>query len=292
MASSRDRRPGFSRRAQYSLFLSYVLAIAGAVIGVVLLVLSQFNPPAFAAARSAIATVTTPVSSGVSAVAGWIAAVPETIGTYWRVHGENEALRAEVKRTHEAMLQARIIVRDNRRLRGLLKLREAEPATVATARIVSSTASSTRRFGVLNAGRWQGVRPGMPVRGPDGLIGRVVETGPATARVLLVTDAESVIPVRRIGDGMPALAAGRGDGTVDIRSVYTSDAKLKAGDRFVTSGTGGIFTPGVLVAQVTASGSDSAPAQPSARPDTLDFALVSEPFLPPPPPPPTTPPAR
>lgn len=287
MPARRDRRPGFSRRAQYSLFASYVLAIAGAVIGIVLLVASRFDPPAFAAVRSAAAEVTAPVSSASSAVIGWFAAIPENIGTYFRVHGENADLRAEVARDRALVLQARTIVRDNRRLRGLLKLREADSQPLVTARIVSSTASSTRRFGVLNAGRWQGVLPGQPVRGPDGLIGRVVETGPNTARVLLITDPESVIPVRRLSDGMPALAAGRGDGMVDIRSVQTANAKLRPGDRFVTSGTGGIFAPGVLVARVVAAGSDNAPAEPYARPDTLDFALVSRAFLPPPPPTPS-----
>jgi rod shape-determining protein MreC len=289
MAPSRDRRPGFSRRAQYSLFVSYVLAIAGAVVGAVLLVLSTFNPAAFSALRSTVTEVTAPVSSGVSAVVRGIASIPETIGTYFRVHGENAELRAEAKRTHDAVVQARIIVRDNRRLRGLLKLREADAGTVATARIVSSSASSTRRFGVLNAGRWQGVEPGQPVRGPDGLIGRIIEAGPNTARVLLLTDPESVVPVKRIRDGMPALAAGRGDGLIDIRSVYTADAKLRPGDRFITSGTGGIFAPGVLVAEVRATGSDSAPAQPFAHADTFDFAIVSRAFLPPMPPRPVTP---
>lgn len=284
MAASRDRRPGFSRRAQYSLFLSYILAVAGATVGLVLLVLSQFNPPAFAALRSAATEVTAPVSSGASAVFRAVAAVPQTISTYFRVHDENAALRAEVARTHDALVQARIIVRDNRRLRGLLQLRDVTPKVVTAARIVSSSATSTRRFGVLNAGRWQGVRPGMPVRGPDGLIGRVVETGPNTARVLLASDPESVIPVRRIGDGMPALAAGRGDGLMDIRSVGTTNAHLEPGDRFVTSGVGGLYAPGVLVGRVLKRGADNAPAVPFAHPDTFDFVLVSEPFLPPPPP--------
>ncbi|WP_333473784.1 rod shape-determining protein MreC [Sphingomonas radiodurans] len=264
--------------------MSYILAIAGAVIGVVLLVLSQFNPPAFAAFRSATTELTSPFSSGASAVLRGLAAVPQTVSTYFRVHGENAELRDERARTRAALLQAQVIVRDNRRLRGLLKLRDVTPDVVTTARIVSSSGSSTRRFGVLNAGRWQGVRPGMPVRGPDGLIGRVIETGPNSARVLLAIDPQSVIPVRRIHDGLPALAAGRGDGLLDIRSVGTANARLRPGDRFVTSGTGGIFTPGVLVARVTGSGSDSAPAEPFGHPDTFDFAIVSAPFLPPPPP--------
>lgn len=284
MAPPRDRRPGFSRRAQYTLFMSYILAVAGALVGAVLLVLSQFNPPAFAALRSAATEVTAPASTAGAAVVRGIASVPETIATYFRVHNENAALRAEVARTREALTQARIIVRDNRRLRGLLQLREATPDTVATARIVSSSASSTRRFGILNAGRWQGVRPGMPVRGPDGLIGRIVEAGPNSARVLLTIDAESVIPVQRIGDGLAALAAGRGDGLLDIRSVGTTNARLKPGDRFITSGIGGLYTPGVLVAHVLKPGADSAPAKPFAEANTFDFAIVSAPFLPPPPP--------
>lgn len=284
MAASQDRRPGFSRRAQYSLFLSYILAVAGALVGVVLLVLSQFNPPAFAALRSTATEMTAPVSSGLSAVVRTAAAVPQTVSTYFRVHSENAALRAEVARTHDALLQARIIVQDNRRLRGLLKLRDVTDNAVVTARIVSSSATSTRRFGILNAGRWQGVRPGMPARGPDGLIGRVVETGPNTARILLTSDPESVVPVRRIGDGLPALAAGRGDGLIDIRSVGTTNARLQPGDRFVTSGTGGLYRPGVLVARVLKPGSDSALAAPFAHPDTFDFVIVSAPFLPPPPP--------
>ncbi|WP_334655734.1 rod shape-determining protein MreC [Sphingomonas panaciterrae] len=264
--------------------MSYILAVAGALVGAVLLILSQFNPPAFAALRSAATEVTAPASTAGAAVVRGIAFVPETIATYFRVHNENAALRAEVARTREALTQARIIVRDNRRLRGLLQLREATPDTVATARIVSSSASSTRRFGILNAGRWQGVRPGMPVRGPDGLIGRIVEAGPNSARVLLTIDAESVIPVQRIGDGLPALAAGRGDGLLDIRSVGTTNARLKPGDRFITSGIGGLYTPGVLVAHVLKPGADSAPAKPFAEANTFDFAIVSAPFLPPPPP--------
>lgn len=285
MAPSPDRRPGFSRRAQYGLFLSYILAIAGAVVGVVLLALSNFNPPLFAAVRSTATELTTPVSTVLAAGVRGIVAVPTTIGSYFRVHGENAALRGEIARQRALVMQARTIVRDNRRLRGLLRLRDGDDTPVVTARIVSTTASSTRRFGILNAGQWQGVRVGYPVRGPDGLIGRVVEAGPNSARVLLVIDPESIVPVRRIGDGMPALAAGRGDGLVEIRSVQSANGRFRPGDLYVTSGTGGIFAPGTPVAKVIAAGADSAPAQPFAHADSFDFAEVGRAFMPPPPPP-------
>ena len=219
MAPARDRRTGFSRRRQYGVFMGYVLAVAGAVVGLVLLVASIFNPPAFSALRMGVAGVTTPVSTGLATFGSSISGIPDAIGNYFFVKQENVALRADRARTRALLMRARTIAYDNRRLRGLLAIRDRSPEPVVTARLVSSSASSGRRFALLNAGRWSGVKPGMPVRGPDGLIGRVVETGPNAARVLLLSDGDSIVPVRRTRDGLPAIAAGRGDGMIDIRST-------------------------------------------------------------------------
>ncbi|MBB4153174.1 rod shape-determining protein MreC [Sphingomonas jinjuensis] len=280
MAPARDRRTGFSRRRQYGAFLGYVLMVAGTLVGAVLLVVSTFDPPLFAAMRMAAASITAPVSSVLDAGVRGVASVPEAIGTWFRVHGENAELRAQLKRQQALLTRARIIAYDNWRLRGLLQLRDRGAEPVVTARLVSSTASSGRRFAILNAGRFQGVLPGMPVIGPTGIVGRVLETGPIAARVLLVTDPESLIPVRRTRDGLPAIAAGRGDGSVDIRSVNATNVRFAIGDMFVTSGTGGLYPPGVPVARVSANGIESATAIPFAAPDSLDFALVEKPFMP------------
>ena len=284
MAPARDRRTGFSRRRQYGVFMGYVLAVAGAVVGLVLLVASTFNPPAFSALRMGVAGVTTPVSTGLATVGSSISGIPDAIGNYFFVKQENVALRADRARTRALLMRARTIAYDNRRLRSLLAIRDRSPEPVVTARLVSSSASSGRRFALLNAGRWSGVKPGMPVRGPDGLIGRVVETGPNAARVLLLSDGDSIVPVRRTRDGLPAIAAGRGDGMIDIRSVNATNVRFNAGDLFVTTGTGGIYGPGVPVARVTRAGSDSVMARTFADPDTLDFALVEKVFMPVPPP--------
>ena len=287
MAPARDRRTGFSRRRQYGLFLGYVLAIAGAVIGAALLVLSTFDPAAFAALRMAASGVTTPVSSALAGAGTAISSIPEAIGEHFRVKGENTQLRAELKRREALVLRASTIAYDNRRLHALLALRERTPATIVTARLVSSTASSARRFALLNAGSWNGVRPGMPVLGPDGLVGRVVETGPNAARVLLLTDTDSIVPVRRVRDGLPAVVTGRGDGDVDVRAVATTDVRFNVGDLFVTTGTGGLYPPNIPVAQVPRAGRDQVVARVFAHPDTLDFAVVTQPFMPLPSPSPT-----
>ena len=283
MAPARDRRTGFSRRRQYGAFLAYVLAVAGAVVGAVLLVASTFNPPAFGALRMTLGSVTAPISGAFVTVGDAVSGVPDTIGHYFFVHDENARLRAELEQSRKLLQTARTIAYDNRRLRRLLAIRDRTADTVAVARLVSSTGSSGRRFALLNAGRWQGVMPGMGVCGPEGLVGRVTEAGPAASRVLLLTDPESIVPVRRTRDGMPAIAVGRGDGTLDVRSVATN-VRLAKGELFVTSGTGGLYAPNIPVARIQTAGGDVAVAKPFSHPDTLDFAIVQRAFMPMPPP--------
>ncbi len=283
MAPVHDRRAGFSRRRQYSMFIGYVLAVAGAVVGGVLLVASRFDPPLFAGMRMAVAGVTTPVSSGLSAIGRGLAVVPDAINGWVFAHQENAAMKRELAVTRPLLSRARVIGYDNRRLRTLLALRERDEQVVVTSRLVSSSATSGRRFALLNAGRLNGVQPGMPVRGPEGLIGRVTETGLNAARVLLLSDPDSIVPVRRTRDGLPAIVAGRGDGAVDLRSVNATNVRFSPGDLFVTSGTGGLYAPGIPVARVVTGGSDTVIARTFAQPDTFDFAIVSRVFVPLPP---------
>lgn len=283
MAPPIARRTGFSRRAQYGVFIGYVAAATGAIIGAVLVLLSVFNPPAFAAVRSGFAELTTPISSGLHGMRRTVASLG-SLGDHIGGANEIRALHRRLADEQAVVLRARMIVQENHRLRRLLRLRDATEGPVLAARLVSSSASSTRRFATLNAGSLQGVQVGQPVRGPDGLIGRVLESGFGTSRVLLLTDAESIVPVRRTRDNMPAIAAGRGDGTLDIRSAGSVNAPFQPGDLFVTSGTGGLYPPNIPVAKVTARARDTAIGHPFANPDSLDFALVQPAFLPPLPP--------
>lgn len=279
MAPSRNRRPGFSRRAQYGLFLGYVIAVAGALVAAILLMLARLDPPVFSALRTSASEVTTPVSSGLAGIGRGIAAIPSSIGGFVAVRHQNATLRRELSDVHALLMRARALSYDNHRLKALLALRERVVDPVVTARLVSSSASSTRRYATINAGARQGVRPGQPVRGPEGLIGRVLEAGPDTARVLLLTDPESIVPVRRARDGLPALAAGRGDGLLDIRSVATTNVAFEPGDVFVTSGSGGIYAPDIPVARIVRRARDTALARSFAQADTLDFALVQQVFM-------------
>ncbi|RSV41553.1 rod shape-determining protein MreC [Sphingomonas sp. ABOLE] len=286
MAPPRNRRPGFSRRAQYGLFFSYVAAIGLLLIGGGLVLVSRYNPHLFAALRSTVAEVTTPVSSGLDTVRRGVGSVPTAIGSYFGVRGENARLKRQIEAEHAALQRALGLERENQRLRQLLKVRDATPETIVVARLVNSSASSTRRYATLNAGSWQRVSQGQPVRDGDGLIGQVVEAGPNASRVLLITDPDSTIPVRRASDGLPAIVTGKGDGTLDVRAANAAANPFRAGDLLVTSGTGGVFPPNIPLGKVSTIGRDSSVVTPASNPDMADFVMVLRVFLPEPAPPP------
>src|SRR6185369_14378368 len=145
---------------------------------------------------------------------------------------------------------------------------------VTTARIVSSSYQAPRRLATLSAGSGSGVTAGMPVRSADGLIGRVLESGRWASRVLLITDGASNVPVRLVRDGTPALAVGRGDGTIELRTLEVGQNPFRRGDILVTSGIGGLFPPDIPVAVVTESANDAAIARPIADPARIDYAIV------------------
>lgn len=282
-----NQRPGFSRRAQYSRFIGYVAAGIGVFVGLGLLLLSAFDPAAFRALRGGVAEATTPVSSGVAWVSRGIIGLPDGIGSFIGVRDENARLKRELAAQRALIMRARTLTYENRRLRALLGVRDGVSEPVVVARLVSSTASSTRRFATLNAGSWQGVQSGQPVRGPEGLLGRIISVSLNTARVMLLADPESIVPVRRTRDGLAGIAVGRGDGLVEIKSAAGAAVGFDRGDLFVTSGSGGLFPPAIPVARVIGKATDTALGRTFAQPDTIDFALVMKVFVEQPEPTPT-----
>lgn len=288
MAPPRHRRPGFSRRAQYGLFAAYVVAVAGIVVALLLLLAARFDPHGFAALRSAAIDATAPATSAGRNAVGSVAAMGDAIAAYWRAGSQNEELKNELEASRAKLVEARAIDFENRRLKRVLGVVGDGREVVAVVRIVGSTASSSRRLVTLSAGTAGGVRAGYPVRSAEGLIGRVVETGAISSRALLVTDGSSTVPVQIIRSGVAALATGQGNGMIELRSLISGQTPFRRGDVVMTTGAGGVYPAGIPVAVVTAVTRDAAVGTPLADPAKLDFAVVLKPFQPDLPPPPPT----
>ena len=274
MAPPRNRRPGSSRRAQYGLFFGYVVAVGGVLFALLLLLVSIIDPRGFAAIKGAAMDVTTPISSGGRSVLRGITDFGTGIGDYFRAGSQNAELRQQLQAAEAQGVQAEAQRLDNLRLRQMLQLRETATDEIAVGRIVSSSFDSPRRFAILSVGGSSGVRVGQPVRAPEGLIGRILLAGRNSAQVLLIVDPSSTVPVRLVRDGTPAMAVGRGDGTLELRTLEVGVNPFRRGDMLATSGVGGIYPPGIPVAQVIGVQGEVTIARPLASPARVDYALV------------------
>ena len=268
------RRLGSSRKAQYGFLFGYVVAVAGILIAMLLLAVAIIDPRGFAAIRGAALDGTAPVSAGGRSVSRFFSDIGSGIGNYFRAGSQNAQLRRDLEEARRGLVDTQATAAENARLRALLGLAREVQDEIAVARIVGSSYDSARRLATLSAGSSSGVRVGQPVRAADGLIGRVLETGRWASRVLLVSDGASSVPVRSLRDDTPALAVGRGDGSIELRTLEVGSNPFRRGDVLVTSGVGGIFPPNVPVATVIRIEGDSAIARPIADPSRVDMAIV------------------
>ena len=273
-------RPGWSRRAQYGLFFSFLAVIPGIVVGLILLALSLVAPKTFQGIRGAALDVTGPVATALHEVTATATGLVSGAGDYWDAASQNADLRRERKAMLQRMIEAKAIVQENRQLKATLQLRERSRQAVAVGRVVGSSFNSPRRFAIISVGSGDGVRVGMPVRSPDGLVGRIVDTGALASRVLLVSDRSNIVPARLLRSGIPVISQGRGDGTVDVRPLEVGRNPFKRGDVIITSGTGGLYPPLVPIARIVKLDDDGAVAIPLADPANTSFAIVEPPFEP------------
>ena len=273
-------RPGWSRRAQYGLFFSFLAVIAGVILGLILLIVSLVAPQDFASLRGAALDVTGPVASGLHEVTATAQGLITGAGNYWDAVHQNGELKRDNRAMLQRMVEAKAIHLENLQLKAALQLRQQTRDAIAAGRIVGSSFNSPRRFAILSAGAKDGIREGMPVRSPEGLVGRIIDVGELASRVLLVSDRTSIVPARLLRNGIPVIAQGRGDGTVEVRPLEVGRNPFKPGDLIISSGTGGLYPPLVPVASVVKLKDDGAIAFPLADPSAVSFAVVEPPYEP------------
>ena len=273
-------RPGWSRRAQYGLFFSFLAVIAGVIVGLILLVVSLVAPQDFGRLRGAALDVTGPIASGLHEVNATVQGLSTGAGNYWDAVRQNGELKRDNRAMLQRMVEAKAINLENLQLKEALQLRQQARDAIAAGRIVGSSFNSPRRFAILSAGAKDGIREGMPVRSPEGLVGRIIDVGELASRVLLVSDRTSIVPARLLRNGIPVIAQGRGDGTVEVRPLEVGRNPFKPGDLIISSGTGGLYPPLVPVARVVRLNGDEAIALPLADPSEVSFAIVEPPYEP------------
>jgi rod shape-determining protein MreC len=250
-----------------------------AATAITLMVLSRAEPQLIERLRTGITDASAPILQFFSQPAASVASAVDEIDAVMTVHEQNAALRDENTRLLKWQAVAQRLAHENEVLQGMLNVVPDPRATFVTARVIGDSGGPFVRTALVNAGTADGARKGLAVINGEGLVGRLVEAGERSARILLLTDLNSRIPVVMESSRDRAILAG--DNTRRPRLEFLAvDSRAAVGDRVVTSGEGGVFPPGLPIGIVSSIREDGVLVQPFVDWDRLEYVSVLDYTLP------------
>ena len=222
--------------------------LAMAAIGMI--VLNRSDPAFLERFRTGVNDMATPILDSVSRPISAIRDIGADLREMTALREENDVLREKVARLERWQTVARQLQADNATFQAMLNFVPEEPSRFITARIIADSSSAFVRSVLLNAGSADGVKRGRAAISSEGLVGRVVDVGERSARVLLITDLNSRIPVLVESTRDRAVLAGNNSNQPQLLYLPPS-VPIAEGDRVVTSGHGGVFPPGLPVGVIS-----------------------------------------
>lgn len=258
-------RPFFQRFwARVSILLLVLLAVAFLLMG-----RNSGAPGPFSALQRVADDAASPVMHVINMPYVGVRKAFAWVGSFWNSAARVRQLEAENRRLQQweslsRALHAKLVTYES-----LLAMQGEQPVRVVSARLVAETHGPFVRSSLLRVGSDEGVHAGQAVVVPGGMIGRVVSAGNHSARVLLLTDLNSRVPVML--EGLKTRAMLAGDNTDFPRLEYIrKDTQVAGGIRVVTSGDDGILPEGLAVGEVIAT------VGPNQMPRVRLYADMSE----------------
>lgn len=223
--------------------------------------------------RLAVSDAVVPILDVMSRPAGAIAEVVGAVRDLAALRAENVRLREENANLMHWQTVARQLDNENRALRNQLNFIPDPDPSFITSRVVGDTGGAFVHSMLINSGAREGIRKGQAVIAGEFLVGRIAEVGQRSARVLLLTDINSHIPV--ILENSRAKAILTGDNSDRPRLNYlSSNTNAAPGDRVVSSGHGGAFPPGLPIGVVSSVQDGIVRVEPFGHRNQLEYVTV------------------
>jgi len=242
-------------------------------LAAVLLLLSLTQIVTFDGTRGATQDTVSPVVAKVMAPIHAIGSYLSNTTSFTAMQAEIRNLRSENERLNEWYQTAQYLRAENQSLKALLNVKIEGNLSYLTTRILADPASPFIKTVLIDAGENDGVSQGQAVIGEGGLIGRVISVNGKTARVLLLNDINSRIPVMIEGTNQKAILTGHNDDV--LRLEYIPETITINNDmRIITSGDGGLFPAGLPVGKVGQVKNNMVTVMPFARGETANYVRL------------------
>jgi rod shape-determining protein MreC len=214
-----------------------------------LLLVSFARPQTAEGLRTSATDLFLPVFAAISQPFQTAVDVISDVSGVAQMRAEIAQLQSENIRLREWYQTALLLQSENQSLQALLNLKTEPQHRFVTTRVVSDSGSAYVKSLVIAAGQNDRVQKDHAVLAENGMIGRIIEAGRNSSRVLLITDMNSRVPILIEGSRQKAIMTGTNE-TLPMLMHLPPDTVIEPGARVITSGHGGIFPPGLPVGRI------------------------------------------
>ena len=268
------------RRRSLFIHLSYIRILAKK-FAIVILFLSAFvlmllnkTENVLVEKTSSLATdMVSPIVDVLVVPARFVAGIYDYFGEIKEVYKDNQQLREENRRLLNMYDRMKVLEVENKLLANLLNYEIPPEAQYITFRIIAEEGDAFSHSVIAYIGESEDVKKGQVVLSDRGLVGRIDSVGHMYAKILLLTDINSRIPVMVEKTRVRGILAG--DNTSSPKMIFIPlDAEIKVGDRIVTSGVAGVFPAGLPVGRVFSVDKKNVIIKPYADLDGLEYVRI------------------
>ncbi|MBI3418514.1 MAG: rod shape-determining protein MreC [Proteobacteria bacterium] len=264
-------RRSLSLSSLWSQPLGAVVLIAAALI---LILFNFIFPQSAAAFRAGVVDFFAPVIHIFAKPAEMLQGLQGGMGELAHLREENARLQKEVANLKGWAQAAQQFEEENKSLQSLLKYKDEAVLSYLTARVIAENGGGLNDSAIITAGARDGVEKNMVVLDEDGVVGRVIEVGDWSARILLINDFNFRLPVMVEEARQRAIFTGQGREAPKLLYI-AQESDVKPGMRVVTSGQGGIFPPGLPVGAVKEVAAHNITVTPFGRLDRLTVVRLA-----------------
>ena len=174
----------------------------------------------------------------------------ETYFTLASTAQENVALKRSLRESRAQTNQLREIELSNQRLRRLLDFQTSLADRAIAAEVIGTDPSQWFKAIIINKGRGDGLKKGLPVVVPEGVAGQVTDVSNHYAKVMLIIDRNSAVDALVQRNRARGIIKGESTGKCLFQFVLRKE-DVQLGDRIVTSGLDGVFPKGQPIGEVS-----------------------------------------